>query len=145
VTSILFHSVAKQWRISEEIKEIAPIVKMIPPNSEVLPLVFDRSSPELDRRYFDIHLHDYIYYHLLVGGGVTPYFFKQEMTPVHYLPGKEPPAPGEYDPFHFLWEKYSAAYRYFIVRSAPKMFIPYMLNFTSTAGHSGKWLLLEKR
>jgi hypothetical protein len=145
VVALLSFSVQKQWRISEEIKEIEPIVKLIPKNSPVLPLVFDRSSPELDRRYFDMHLHDYIYYHLIVGGGVTPYFFKQDMTPVHYLPGREPPAPGEYDPYHFLWEKYSTAYRYFIVRSAPKAFIQYIQNFTDVIGHSGKWLLLEKR
>ncbi len=94
VLALLGHGVVKQWRISNEIARAEPVVTEIPRNARVMPLVFANDSPELEPRVFDTHLHVHNYYHILVGGGFSPYFWSMSMTPVHYKPGAERPAPG---------------------------------------------------
>jgi hypothetical protein len=74
VLALLGHGVAKQWRISDEIARAEPVVTEIPRNARVLPLVLANDSPELEARVFDLHLHVHDYYHILVGGGFSPYF-----------------------------------------------------------------------
>jgi hypothetical protein len=143
VAAVLIQSVIKQERISGEIEEIAPLVARIPPNSVILPLVFDNNTPELERAFFDMHLHDHNYYHLLVGGGVSPYFPKQPLVPVHYKPGVTRPAPGEYTPHHFRWERHASDYRYFLVRGAPDLFVSYLADKTELIGLSGDGFFLR--
>ena len=142
--AVLIQSVIMQRHISEEIKEIEPIVTRIPSNSRILPLVFDNDTAELDRYFFDMHLHDHAYYHLLVGGGLTPYIIQNPLFPVHYKAGMNRPAPGEYSPYQFRWEQHASDYQYFLVRSAPYELIPYLADKTKQIGRSGKWLLFKR-
>jgi hypothetical protein len=143
VAAVLIHSVIKQGRISLEIQEIAPIVAKIPPNSRILPLVFDNNTPELENS-FDMHLHDHDYYHLLVGGGLSPYVIENPLFPVHYKAGMNLPAPGEYSPDLFEWESHASDYEYFLIRSAPNSKISYGPEKIKLIGCSGKWLLFER-
>ena len=143
VAAVLIQSVIKQGRVSAEIQEIAPIVASIPPNSCILPLVFDNDSPELENS-FDMHLHDHDYYHLLVGGGLSPYIIKNPLFPVYYKKGVNLPAPGEYTPSLFKWEEHSAAYQYFLVRAAPDAMIEYPAEKMKLMDRSGSWRLFKK-
>lgn len=126
VLALVGHAVDKQWRISDEIARAEPVITEIPPNARVLPLVFVNGSPELERRFFDTHLHVHNYYHILVGGGFSPYFWRQPMTPAHYKPGAVRPAPGEYRPGRFQWQVHSADYQYFLVRGGPPALYRYL-------------------
>ena len=142
----MIHSTAKQARLSAEVAEIVPVVYKIPPNSRILPLVFDRGSPELDRFSFDLHLHDHNYYHILVGGGFNPYLFISPLQPVHYKHGAEPPpAPAEYRPEEFTWSIHSADYQYFLARGAPASFAEYMAPTCDKLFVSGKWTLFARK
>jgi hypothetical protein len=141
----LVDSIARQASVSAEIAEIVPAVERIPPNSRILPLVFDQSSAGLEPMFFGVHLHDAAYYHVLVGGGFNPYFFESPGDPVHYRKGAERPAPPEPDPWSFTWEEDSADYQYFLVRSAPEAFQRYIAPRCDEAAASGKWTLYERR
>ncbi|MGA3266796.1 MAG: hypothetical protein ABSE16_08235 [Verrucomicrobiota bacterium] len=138
----MIDSIAKQARISAEVNEILPIVHRIPPNSRILPLVFDHGSPELDKSWFDPHLHDHDYYHVLVGGGFSPYIFGTDMR---YKMGEERPAPGEYQPGRFSWEDYSADYQYFLIRGMPDGLDEYMSKTCDKLCVSGSWTLFERK
>jgi hypothetical protein len=138
-------SIVRQQRISAEVSEVVPVVRRIPPNSRILPLVFDASSAELEPAFFDAHLHDYDYYHLLVGGGFNPYFFPAPVLPVHYRKGAERPAPGEYNPEGFSWKEHSADYQYFLARGAPESFKSYIVSRCDRVAASGPWVLFERR
>jgi hypothetical protein len=143
VAAVLIHSVIKQGRISSEIDEIAPIVAKIPPNSRILPLVFDNNTPELENS-FDMHLHDHDYYHLIVGGGLSPYIIENPLFPVYYKTGVNLPAPGEYRPDLFDWESHASYYEYFLVRATSDAKISYGPEKIKLIGCSGKWLLFER-
>ncbi len=145
IAACVIHSANKQRRISDEVQEIVPMVEKIPRNSLILPLVLDNDTPELDRFFFDIHLHDHNYYHLLVGGGLSPYFFKLRLAPVHYKPDANRPAPGECYPDLFRWEDHASDYQYFLVRGAPRGFIPYMEENANLVSKSGKWILFKRK
>lgn len=143
VAAVLIQSVIKQGRVSAEIQEIAPIVERIPPNSRILPLVFDNNSPELENS-FDMHLHDHDYYHVLVGGGLSPYIIKNPLFPVYYKAELNLPAPGEYTPGLFKWEEHSAKYEYFMVRAALDTIINYPAEKMKLVHHFGRWRLFKK-
>lgn len=143
VAGVLMHSLVKQGRVSNEIQEIAPIVASIPPNSLILPLVFDDDSPELESS-FDMHLHDHDYYHLLVGGGVSPYIIRNPLFPVYYKNHVNLPAPGQYTPNLFNWGEHSAPYQYFLVRTAPDAMIEYPPEKMKLVDRSGSWFLFKK-
>lgn len=138
-------SIVRQARISAEVAEIAPVISRIPPNSRILPLVFDADSAELEPGFFDAHLHDHDYYHLLVGGGFNPYFFEAPVLPAHYRKGAERPAPGEYNPGGFSWERHSSDYQYFLARGAPESFKTCIARRCDEVAASGKWTLYERR
>ena len=138
-------SIVRQARISGEVSEIVPVIERIPANSRILPLVFEASSAELEPCFFDAHLHDHDYYHILVGGGFNPYFFQAPVLPVHYRKGAERPAPGEYNPWGFSWEEHSSDYGYFLARGAPESFKSYIVRRCDEAAVSGKWTLYERR
>jgi hypothetical protein len=142
---ILLASAGKQMEISRGIQEIAPIIEKIPPNERILPLVFNRRTPELDPVYFQVHLHAPEYYHALVGGGVTPYFFPDPLHPATLRPGAAPPAPNEDMPFLFRWDQHGSGYRYFLTRDAPMDFVWYLSETTELKARSGKWLLFERK
>ena len=143
--AILLHSVVKQRTISKEIEEIKPILVKIPSNSSILPLVFDNNSPELDRRFFDPHLHNQDYYYILVGGGLNAYIPDSPLLPVHFKTGKKPIAPGDYMPHMFRWELHGADYDYFLIRGITKEVLPYINKKAVLMERSGKWLLFKKK
>jgi hypothetical protein len=144
VLTVLTLSVTKQNRISREIQDIAPIATQIPPRVILLPLVFNNDSPELDRFDFDIHLHVYNY-PLLYGNEIYhPYFFKSPLFPVHPKPILNRPAPSEYYPGFFRWERHSSDYQYFLLRSAPTVFIDYMKRSALPLFKSGQWILMKR-
>jgi hypothetical protein len=67
------------------------------------------------------------------------------MTPVHYKPGAERPAPGEYRPDRFQWQAHSADYQYFLVRSGPPAFDRYLTRWCERVAESDEWALYERR
>ena len=144
-------SFLKQQRIASEIGQIAPIIDQMVPNAAVLPLVFDNETPQLDRVFFDVHLHGHCYYHLLAGGGVNPYFFSHPLMPVRYRPGALRPAPPVYRPERFNWPEHAADYRYLLIRQpaatsdAYAGFLSHLAARTRQVKTSGRWLLLETR
>lgn len=143
VASVLLHLVAKQTRISRETDEIVPVIEKMPSNCRILPLIFDSSATEFDRYFFEIHRHDYDYYHILIGGGLNPYLPTNTMFPVRYKAGLNLPAPYLYSPDLFRWERYAPAYNYIIVRSPPPGFVSYMMSKTTLISESGKWFLFK--
>jgi hypothetical protein len=144
VLGLVGHGIVKQWRISDEIARAEPVVTAIPPNARIMPLVFAHDSPELERRFFDPLLHVHNYYHVLVGGGFSPYFWKMSMTPVHYKRGAERPSPGEYRPDRFRWELHAADYEYFLVRGGPPALERYLGQWCERVAESGEWTLYER-
>ena len=138
-------SAVKQGRISAETNEVLPIVRAIPPNSRILPLVFDNGSPELDRSFFTFHAHDHDYYHSLVGGGFDPYLLRAPLHPVRYRPGQMRPAPGQFEAYQFFQHDYSADYQYFLVRGMPAGWDRYMLYGSDKVCVSGSWELFKRK
>jgi len=106
-------------------------------------LVFDNNTPELENS-FDMHLHDHDYYHVLVGGGLSPYIIKNPLFPVHYKTGIDLPAPGEYSPHLFAWDLHADQYEYFLIRSGADANIFYWPDKIALIGSSGKWLLFRR-
>ena len=144
IAVILMQSVAKQIRISHEIAEITPIIEKMPPNATVLPLVFERTSPELDSTYFDPYLKAHNYYHMLVGGGLSPYFWAPPM-PMRLKDNVRPPAPNEYVPNLFNWDKHGTAYNYFLARGMPADFAVYLAEHAELQAESGPWQLYVRK
>jgi hypothetical protein len=142
---IMLAAAGKQVRISRELAEIAPVLEQIPPNAKILPLVFERTTPELDPVYFDMHLHAPEYYHALVGGGVSPYFSGDPLQPGVLKPNAAPPAPPEYQPYLFRWDQHGAGYQYFLIRGAPLDSFPDLTAPVTLKLRSGKWLLFERQ
>jgi hypothetical protein len=144
IAVVLAQSVTKQIRISREIGEIAPIIEKMPPNATILPLVFERTSPELDPVYFDPHLKAHNYYHVLVGGGLSPYFWSPPM-PMRLKDNVRPPAPNEYVPYLFNWDKHGMAYEYFLARGMPADFAVYLTERAELRAESGQWQLYARK
>ena len=138
-------SLVKQAHISAEVKEIAPVLAEMRPNARILPLVFDNDSPELDAAWFDVHLHDHNYYHVLVGGGFNPYLSHSPLIPVHYKKGVMRPAPGEYSAVYFSRQLHAADYDYFLLRSAPPGAPEYVGTIANKVAESGQWMLFERK
>lgn len=143
----LVMSIVKQGRISTETEDILPVIDRIPSNSRILPLVYYNDSPELDNRLFAPHLHDHNYYHLIKGGGLSPYFPKNTLLPVHYRSGVNRPAPGEFSPFYFKKKLHASDYQYILIRVSGDVAIDYPPKVLGLAGkmkfmvRSGKWTL----
>jgi len=146
LAAIMLHSVAKQRHISNDIADIEPILKKIPPQSSILALVFNNNSPELDRRPFDPHITDHHYYYILIGGGIlNPYLPDSPLLPVHLKPESVLPEPGGYMPHKFKWELHGAYYDYFLIRGLTKGVLPYISKKAVLVERSGKWLLFKKK
>ena len=117
-----------------------------PAHARVLPLVFDNESPELDGRWFDIHLHAAMYYHVAENGSFGPYFFSMASQPISYRAGAQPPAPGEYTPEMFSWERHAPAYDFLVVRNPPAGFLTDALEHgAELVATSGPWELFRIR
>lgn len=142
IAVVLVQSAAKQIRISREIAEIAPIIEKIPPGATILPLVFERTSPELDPVYFDPHLKAHNYYHVLAASGLSPYFWTSPMRLKDHV---RPPAPNEYVPSLFNWDKHGIAYEYFLTRGMPTDFAVYLAERAALRAESGQWQLYARK
>ncbi len=144
VVCLIVLSALKQNRISRETEEVLPLLQAMPRNASLLPLVFDNDSPELDPRIFDPHIHDTDYYHVLVGGGFSPYVFDSPLSPVRLRAGATRVAPSAYSPGSFRWEEHAWPYDFFLLRGAPAAFETSLAAHAEPAVRSGKWLLMRR-
>ncbi len=129
----------KQGRIAGEILEVEPLLRRIPENARLLPLIFDNDSPELEPIHFDPHLHDHFYYMLRSSGGLSPYLFQIPPIPVRYRPEARLPAPGPYTPWLFEPQKHGRFYDYVLTRGAPPVFLLSTGRGMSLVAASGPW------
>jgi hypothetical protein len=137
-------SIGTQASVSREVEEVLPALAKAQRNSLVLPLMFDSSSAILDPEFFyQFHVHEVSYYHVLVGGGADPELFPNQMLPVHYRTGFSLPSPE--DPRHFSWDRYGPYYDYFLARGAPPAFAQYMTGRADLVATSGPWELFRNR
>jgi hypothetical protein len=141
----LVNSAVRQAALSRELADIEPLLVKIPQNARLLPLVFDSGSPDLDRRMFNLNLHAYDYYYVAVGGGYDPYVPHTSLFPVSYAPGQERPAPGEFSPQLFSWDKFGADYEYLLTRGMPSGGAGYFASGGAREiASSGKWQLFHR-
>ena len=126
-------------------KEIVPLFAHMRPNARVLPLVFDNDSPELDSAWFDLHLHDHNYYHVIVGGGFNPYLSHSPLIPAHYKKDAMRPNPGEYRAAFFSRQLHAADYDYFLLRAPPPGAPEYFGSIAAKVAESGPWMLFERK
>jgi hypothetical protein len=140
---LMIISFSQQFAISAEIAQIAPLIHRMEPNATVFPMVWARSSPELDPSCFFVHLHDVYYYHL-AKGGLSPYLFPTRPasgTPVTYAAATLP-APDQLYPA-FRWELAPSAYRYILLRGGTPDIDQYVTQHARGIGASGYWLLYQ--
>jgi len=145
LAALVAMSVVQQKKISGEIEAVVPIVERIPPNSRILPLIFDNDSPNLDRPFFDAHLHDHQYYHILVGGGFNPYLLSFSIGPIRIKTGAAGPVLSSYEAGRFDWNIHSDDYRFFLTRGAPPAFLGYLGERANPIVRSGPWILFERK
>ncbi len=139
---LLFNSAHFQLKISDEISQVKPLLEHMEKNAKVLPMTFNPSSEHLDHKFFpEFHSHDYFYYHIIQGGGVSPYLFPSPMLPVQVRPGLDLP-----HVIHgFSWQEQGYAYRYIMARKAPKGFQPFVQKYAKLKAKNGDWMLFENR
>lgn len=137
---LISQSAALQAAVSRETAEIKPLVARMEPNAALLPMTFQTESSILDRHFFpEAHSHDYFYYHLLVGGGVSPSLFPSPMLPLQFKPGLDLPL-ATHD---FSWTDHGSKYDYILTRGAPAEFAPFVRRYAPLVGQSGSWLLFR--
>jgi len=134
----------QQQRVGRELEEVAPLLARIPAGASLLPLVFDATSPELERGVFDPHLHVHHYAHVRARAAVTPYFFRHPLAPVRYREGSPPPAPPQVRPAAYRLERHDG-YAWLLVRAAPPRFLAYLASGAEEVATSGPWRLLRRR
>jgi len=145
LAALMVMSIVQQKSISGEIEDVVPIFERIPPNSRILPLIFDNDSPKLDRPFFDLHLHDHQYYHVLVGGGFNPYLLSFSIGPIRIKAGAAVPVLSSYEAGRFQWDIHSDDYRFFLTRGAPTAFLGYLGERANPVARSGPWVLFERK
>lgn len=133
---------AHQRRVSAELEEVLPLLKLIPADRAMLPLIFDNNSKELDPQVFDPHLHVHNYYHVRGGRGLTPYLFSGGLGPVGYRAGSPPAAPPHYRPQAFDWRKHTS-WEFLLVRAAPERFLAGLRVRAEEIARSGPWRLFQ--
>jgi hypothetical protein len=111
-------------------------------NAAVLPLILNSSASGLDPVFFyEFHKHEPNYYHIFVGGGVTPALFPNPLFPVQYKPGVALPVPSDLTPASL--QSYAPYYRYLLVRGAPPMYIWDLSHYYHFVSQSGAWSLFR--
>ncbi|MBI3184570.1 MAG: hypothetical protein HYZ28_20740 [Myxococcales bacterium] len=128
-------------RLSKEMAEPLALAERLPPEALVLPLVFDASSPELERGSFDPHLHTHFFHQLRRKAGFTPYLFPTPSDSIAIRPEQRRPAPPQYEPGRFRWEEHGSDYDAFLVRGAPPDFLEYLSRQARPVARSGAWWL----
>lgn len=72
-------------KVSSEIEEATTVLSHIPKNSNIVPVYYKTASSGLNKNiFYQFHAHTHDYYHTLVGGGISPGMFYNEMLPVKY-------------------------------------------------------------
>jgi hypothetical protein len=141
VTGLMLLSSNLQEKLSQETAEVMPLFAKMEKNATILPLMLDSSAAGLDPAFFEFHKHEPSYYHIFVGGGVTPALFSSPLLPVQYKPGVTLPVPTDFKPASL--QAYAPYYRYLLIRGAPDMYIWELSHYYNLAGRSGKWSLFE--
>jgi hypothetical protein len=101
--SLVAVSIDTQKRVSSETGEIIPVARSVGGNARVLPIVADGSSHVLPEAYFyQMHLHDPTYVHVLEGGGINGELLDQALFPVRYMRPLDFPALPQGNPVELL-------------------------------------------
>jgi hypothetical protein len=140
--ALLVLSSEMQARLSQETATIVPIVVKMKRNAAVLPLISRSDSSELDPLFYaQFHYGDIFYYHLLIGGGVSPDLFDNDLMLARSREGKRPPRPAQ----GALWlsPEYLAHYDYIISRGLPTHFENQLQTTCTLLAQSGEWRLYE--
>ncbi len=140
--AVLGYSAQLQARVSEEVATIVPITEKMRKNAAVLPMIRSSRSAHLDPFFYAQHHHkDVFYYHLLVGGGVNPDLFRNELMTVRYKKGKRPPRPAGRQ--FQTWPQFREHYDYIITRGLPARLDQQLQGSTTLIARSGDWRLYE--
>ncbi len=135
---------AKQGRVGDEIGQVLPLVEHLPPESKLLPLTADPTSPELQPQMFQPHIHAGYYHPIVHRAGFVPYGFSTALNPVHLRPGAERPAPPQTQPGKFRSTEHWADYDHALVRAPNPKLLQRLLKHAQVVGQSGPWLLLRR-
>ncbi|MCM0082906.1 hypothetical protein L4X63_15030 [Geomonas sp. Red32] len=144
VALLLFSSSEIHRAVAAETESILPVLSAMKKNAAVLPLIADGSSRRLDATFFSqAHDHDTDYYHLLVGGGVSPTLFPNAMMPVQLRDGSSLPLP---DPVAtFSWERHGACYDYLLARNPMPGLRAILAEHCTLKAVSGPWELYKTK
>ena len=134
----------KQAAVSSEISEILPIVRRLPAQARVLPLVFDPTTPHLQPQLFHPHIHAPFYQPILQQAGFTPHVFATSVNPVRLKPGSERPAPPPYQPQRFEPAKHWSDYDFLLVRRPPRQLVERLRGNGEYLTRSGAWALWRR-
>jgi hypothetical protein len=109
--------------VSIEKEDIIPIISGIEPNASVFPLYLDSSSAHINSLiYEEIHSHDHNYYHILIGGGVSPNIMSNKMFPLLSRNSKSLLSFELKDDDY--WKHIAPMYQYLLIRHGDKHPVP---------------------
>ncbi len=139
VTATVVWQSVLHYKLSHEIAQARPVILQMEKNSVILPVVADGRSAHLDPLYFyQFHSHVPEYYHLLVGGGASPYLIGNPAFPIKY---RHPQRMLEVLKSRY-WEDYACCYRYVLARGEDYVSKQSLGPFREVA-RSGLWSLFE--
>ncbi|TAL16191.1 hypothetical protein EPN96_10090 [bacterium] len=148
--------------ISSEKEELLPLLSLMEKNRLLMPVKFNPYSRHIDSDFFDIHVHDPIYYHLLVGGGADTNLFLSPMRPVSFKKDSmfaedfEPRVLYDFDendPEAYTIEpqyaralaNWSGTVDYLLIRGKTDRLISYLSDgFTLPVRQNGMWFLIAR-
>lgn len=137
-------SSSTQARVSQSSEMILPVIDAMKKNGNVLPLLFDSASTDIEPVVYGLfHAQLLNYYHVLAGGGANPALFRSAMLPVQYRGDVLLPYPLKAGTFS--WREHGAYYTYFLLRKAPKEFSQKMSAHFDLIAVSGPWQLYQNR
>ncbi|GFO55307.1 hypothetical protein GMSM_23140 [Geomonas sp. Red276] len=146
IALLLCSSLQIHRAVARETESILPVLSAMKKNAAVLPLVADGSSRRLDASFFyQAHNHDTDYYHLLVGGGVSPTLFPNAMMPVQLRSGSALPLPLPDSVSTFSWEKHGAWYDYLLARNPAPELRAILREHCTLQAASGPWELYQNK
>lgn len=140
-TLFLYHDIYNTHVVaSNETMKVASLLTRIPKNSNILPIYSATDSNAVDKSiYYQFHAHTHDYYHSLVGGGMSPDLFFNEMLPIrlHHINSQPLVTPGNYQ---VLGKNHTITsfYDYILLRSDTSPTSP---NNWQYIEKSGEWYL----
>jgi hypothetical protein len=137
---LILHSTHAHIEISKEKEEILPVLAVMKPNSSLLPLYLEGGSKQLNRAvYYQFSEHDHNYYHLYVGGGVSPNILPNQMFPVLDRTKKGANHTRLSNDKH--WLKVAPDYDYLLIRHGGKHSTPELPTQFESLIRNGTWEL----